>query len=732
MAKRPSLFTVLAGFFSKEQLNQNFENIQTAFDNTLSRDGSTPNAMQADLDMDGNDISNAGTLSATSLTLNGQGVTSTASLTNLASASQDGLMSMADKSKLDNLEAEYPVRNTANANLAAALSDGSLVKLAKFYYTVDSSVGLSDSATEDLGVAGLVASPLGEFITPEYFGGAGDDSTDNKSAFEKCWASGYTTWIPEGTWRCTSEASFPTPSSYGGQAWSTDYKPKILGSGMGKTIVKFTHTSGYGWKTDIMDGAGSTQYLGLHIEGIEFVGPGVTTGDLSGLGIAQTRMVVVRDCLFRGFAAGAGVKLYATSNGGLFNPKIEGCYFGIRYKPNGSNGYSLADDLYPYTNRYSVWVNGNNDSGSGVNDAVIKDNQMKNCLVSHIYIRGHGTVTSGNDSCANLRSLANHFFAKPARDVQNFNPSSITSTTFVMPVTTVNTTSGDYVGMRVYIESGTGEGQRREITGDVVSGSTRTITINPGWTTNPDVSSNMNIEWGDPTVNSDSLIGIDNYPSGIFASNIIRSRCAHSQYEDMEPPVVLDADCSDEFKFDSHVENSNGVFIVHANSQQPPGLLLGDRVRGSNRYPTASIMTASVLLRAQGDTGPTGNFGFVHLGTNKEGSDLEDGDVVRLRTSNASVYGVQKTGSNGQDLLSVVYGGSGKTFANDDLCTLWMSGSIAECKVTGTVARGDTLVSSTTAGRAKADNTVTDPKKILGYALAENASGNATITIKIA
>jgi hypothetical protein len=58
MAKRPTVTTINSGFASQSQLNTNFENIQTAFDNTLSLDGSTPNAMQADLDLNENDLLN--------------------------------------------------------------------------------------------------------------------------------------------------------------------------------------------------------------------------------------------------------------------------------------------------------------------------------------------------------------------------------------------------------------------------------------------------------------------------------------------------------------------------------------------------------------------------------------------------------------------------------------------------------------------------------------------------
>jgi hypothetical protein len=58
MAKKPSINNISSGFASNSQLNENFQALRDAFDNTLSLDGSTPNAMQADLDMNGQSILN--------------------------------------------------------------------------------------------------------------------------------------------------------------------------------------------------------------------------------------------------------------------------------------------------------------------------------------------------------------------------------------------------------------------------------------------------------------------------------------------------------------------------------------------------------------------------------------------------------------------------------------------------------------------------------------------------
>ena len=71
MAKKPDITTIASGYYSRQALNTNFENLQDGFDNTLSLDGSTPNSMGADLDMNSNDILNAQTINAEALKLDG-------------------------------------------------------------------------------------------------------------------------------------------------------------------------------------------------------------------------------------------------------------------------------------------------------------------------------------------------------------------------------------------------------------------------------------------------------------------------------------------------------------------------------------------------------------------------------------------------------------------------------------------------------------------------------------
>ena len=71
MAKRPTVTSISSGYASNTQLNANFEALRDGFDNTLSLDGSVPNAMEVDFDLDGNDIINGGTLNASDITVGG-------------------------------------------------------------------------------------------------------------------------------------------------------------------------------------------------------------------------------------------------------------------------------------------------------------------------------------------------------------------------------------------------------------------------------------------------------------------------------------------------------------------------------------------------------------------------------------------------------------------------------------------------------------------------------------
>ena len=78
MAKTPTVTTITSGYASNTQLNANFVALRDAFNNTLSLDGSTPNAMGAALDMNSKDILNVNDVHADRLLLNGVPVSTSA------------------------------------------------------------------------------------------------------------------------------------------------------------------------------------------------------------------------------------------------------------------------------------------------------------------------------------------------------------------------------------------------------------------------------------------------------------------------------------------------------------------------------------------------------------------------------------------------------------------------------------------------------------------------------
>lgn len=69
MAKRPNLGQITSPVFTVNQLNAAFTKIDNAFENTLSRDGSTPNTMLADLDMNSNSLLNVDDVQAQTITV---------------------------------------------------------------------------------------------------------------------------------------------------------------------------------------------------------------------------------------------------------------------------------------------------------------------------------------------------------------------------------------------------------------------------------------------------------------------------------------------------------------------------------------------------------------------------------------------------------------------------------------------------------------------------------------
>ena len=70
------LNNITSGYASVDLLNENFAAIEAAFENTLSRNGTSPNTLTADLDVNHQDLLNVGTINTTGLTVGGQSIDS--------------------------------------------------------------------------------------------------------------------------------------------------------------------------------------------------------------------------------------------------------------------------------------------------------------------------------------------------------------------------------------------------------------------------------------------------------------------------------------------------------------------------------------------------------------------------------------------------------------------------------------------------------------------------------
>jgi hypothetical protein len=62
-----TLTNIASGYYTVEILNANFDAIEAAFENAVVRDGTSPNAMQADIDAGGHNIVNVGNITSASV-----------------------------------------------------------------------------------------------------------------------------------------------------------------------------------------------------------------------------------------------------------------------------------------------------------------------------------------------------------------------------------------------------------------------------------------------------------------------------------------------------------------------------------------------------------------------------------------------------------------------------------------------------------------------------------------
>jgi len=294
MAKYDPLNTItsLANTSSaKEALNENFSRLAEAIDDTLSRTGRTPNQMEADIDMDSNDLLNAGRVDAQEYYLNGVPWEQTVAYANkqYETFSGDGVNLDFTLNKnpgsLGNLEVSIEgvmqrpgidfTFNDTTLHFTTAPPDGEDNILVRYDEALSAGVGDSASilytppstgesgsvrdfldslwaATTTKGsalirwigdgvgaVARSVWSKLADHMDIRDFGGVGDGTVDDSVALTNALAeavsSGKPLRVPAGIWKITTEAVVDLDAFEG---------VVIYGDGSGRTVFKVDTPSG--------------------------------------------------------------------------------------------------------------------------------------------------------------------------------------------------------------------------------------------------------------------------------------------------------------------------------------------------------------------------------------------------------------------------------------------------------------------------------------------------------
>ena len=270
MAKKPTVTSITSGYASNTQLNNNFTALRDAFDNTLSRDGSTPNSMSADIDLNSNDLLNVNAVETSSLRINGVLVApgdlaSSGSVfysnrftgdgsTTAYTLSYDPYIKDNAQVYIDGVYQNKDTYSTSGTTLtfteAPPLNSSIEVAVAR---TLEA-VGTADASTVTFTQAGsgavatTVNAKLQESVSGKDFGAVGDGVTDDRVAIQAAVDSGAKRiYFPAGTYYSSTKITTQHTGSYyrrdTGQVFFGDGIETILTRNQAATTQGATETN---------------------------------------------------------------------------------------------------------------------------------------------------------------------------------------------------------------------------------------------------------------------------------------------------------------------------------------------------------------------------------------------------------------------------------------------------------------------------------------------------------
>ena len=244
MAKKPTISNISSGYASTTTLNNNFTALRDGFDNTLSLDGSTPNSMNADFDVNGYRILNAGQIDTDALYLGGVAITSSADVefqTTYLTASYTGDGSTVAYSLTANPQSESNVsiyvdgvyQNKTTFSLSGTTVTFSeappLNSAIEIVYPTNTDTlngSVASAITYNQGGTGAqdrtLTSKLQDFVSVKDFGAVGDGVADDTAAIQAALTNAFNNgggnvFVPSGEYITTSPLIIRSNVSFFGE-----------------------------------------------------------------------------------------------------------------------------------------------------------------------------------------------------------------------------------------------------------------------------------------------------------------------------------------------------------------------------------------------------------------------------------------------------------------------------------------------------------------------------------